>query len=141
MVRTDDYLRDLCHGLGELLRDVRPIAVSVEVERIELPTSVAVPLGLLTNELVTNAFKYAFPHDRGGLIRMSLKWVDTARAELIVADDGVGYSGEPRPGLGTRLTTPFARQLGGTIAREIDDPGCRVVVNFPLGQPNRTQDR
>lgn len=140
MVRTDDYLRDLCHDLGELLRDVRPIVVSVEAERVELPTSVVVLIGLLTNEVVTNAFKYAFPHDRGGIIRVSLKRVDAARAELSVADDGVGCSGEPRPGLGTRLTTLLAHQLGGTIARETADPGCRVVVNFPLGQPNRTQD-
>src|SRR5918999_632946 len=83
-VRIDDYLRDLCHGLGELLRDVRPVAVSVEAERIELPTSVAVPLGLLTNELVTNAFKYAFPDDRGGTIRVILKRVGASWAELRV---------------------------------------------------------
>ena len=133
-VRTDDYLRDLCHDLGELLRDVRPIAVSVEAERIELPTSVAVPLGLLTNELVTNAFKYAFPDDRGGTIRVSLRRADATWAELSVADDGVGCSGEPRQGLGTMLTALLSRQLGGTIAREATGPGCRVVVKFPLDQ-------
>ena len=134
MVRTDDYLRDLCHGLGELLRDVRPIAVSVEAERIELPTSIAVPLGLLANELVTNAFKYAFPDDRGGTIRVILKRVDATWAELRVIDDGVGCTGEPRQGLGTRLTALLARQLGGTIAREAAGPGCRVVVRTPLRQ-------
>ena len=134
VVRTDDYLRDLCHGLGELLRDVRPIAVSVEAERIELPTSIAVPLGLLANELVTNAFKYAFPDDRGGTIRVILKRLDTTWAELRVIDDGVGCTGEPRQGLGTRLTSLLARQLGGMIAREAAGPGCHVVVRIPLGQ-------
>jgi two-component sensor histidine kinase len=133
VVRTDQYLRDVCHGLGELLRDVRPIAVTVEAEPIELPTSVAVPLGLLTNELVTNAFKYAFPHDHGGTIRVSLKRVDSTWAELSVVDDGVGYSGGARQGLGTRLTTLLSRQLSGTIAREPADPGCRVTIRFPLG--------
>ncbi len=132
VVRTDDYLRDLCHGLGELLRDVRPIVVSVDAERIELPTSVAVPLGLLTNELVTNAFKYAFPDNRGGTIRVSLKRVDTVCAELSVSDDGIGCSDSPRQGLGTRLTALLSRQLGGTIARDTASPGCRILITFPL---------
>jgi two-component sensor histidine kinase len=114
------------------LRDVRPIVVSVDAEHIELPTSVAVPLGLLTNELVTNAFKYAFPGDRGGTIRVSLKRVDTVCAGLSVSDDGVGCSGSPRQGLGTRLTALLSRQLGGTIARDAAGPGCRVLVTFPL---------
>ncbi len=138
-VRVDDYLHDLCHGLGELLRDVQPIAVTVRAEQIKLPTSVAIPLGLLTNELVTNAFKYAFPGDREGTIQVSLKRVDETWAELSVADDGVGCTGEPRQGLGTRLTTLLSRQLGGTIAREPVNPGCRVVVRFPLREENRAQ--
>jgi two-component sensor histidine kinase len=131
LVHVDAYLQDLCQGLGELLRDVRPIAVRVDAERMELPTSVAVHLGLLTNELVTNAFKYAFPNGRGGTIQVGLSVSDGTSAQLSVVDDGIGCPDGPPQGLGTRLTTLLARQLGGTIHREVD-AGCRVVVTFPL---------
>jgi two-component sensor histidine kinase len=131
-VRTDKYLRDLCQGLGELLRDVRPIAVNVEAEAIELPTAIAVPLGLLTNELVTNALKYAFPGEGGGTIQIELKRMDAGSAVLSVSDDGVGYPAQAREGLGSRLTTLLSRQLGATIRRETAGPGCRVLITFPL---------
>jgi two-component sensor histidine kinase len=132
LVQVDEYIRDLCQGLGELLRDIRPIAVTVDADKMQLPTSVAVQLGLLTNELVTNSFKYAFPNGRGGTIRVTLKAVDETTAQLSVIDDGVGSVDESRQGLGTRLTTLLSRQLGGRITRDTAAPGCRVVVRFPV---------
>ncbi|KFG66507.1 histidine kinase dimerization/phosphoacceptor domain -containing protein [Microvirga sp. BSC39] len=132
-IRLDEYLTDLCDGLREVLCEVRPIELSAMVEEIEVPSASAVPIGLIVNELVTNSFKYAFPDGRPGRISVSLARTDNGHAELVVADDGVGLIQEgSRQGLGTRLTDLLCRQLDGTIRRETDGSGCRVVAEVRL---------
>jgi two-component sensor histidine kinase len=127
-VRLDEYLTNLCEGLRNVLCDVRPIDLVVDVERIEVTSSMAVPIGLIVNELVTNAFKYAFPADRAGMIRVSFRVLEDNRMELKVADDGVGYPVEAGEGLGTRLTNLLCRQLNGTLLREDCSPGSSVTA-------------
>ena len=53
----------------------------------------AIPCGLLVNELVTNAFKHAFPEGRSGCVEISAERLDGRRARVRVADDGIGMSG------------------------------------------------
>jgi two-component sensor histidine kinase len=132
-IRLDEYLTELCSGLRDVLCDVRPIELSATVESIEVPSTTGVPIGLIVNELVTNAFKYAFPDGRPGRISVSLKRRDDGWAELVVADDGVGLThDDSRQGLGTRLTSLLCRQLDGSIRREAGHPGCRVVADVRL---------
>jgi two-component sensor histidine kinase len=133
-VQLDRFLENLCGSLGELLRDIRPIAITVEADPIGVPTRVAVAVGLLANELVTNAFKYAFPNGAGGTIQVLLRQNSEGRAELAILDDGVGFSAEAPQGLGTRLTSLLARQLNGTIERRVPKTGSMTVVSFPLGE-------
>lgn len=68
------------HDLVELCTEVEPIMLDVDT---------AVPLGIILNELVTNALKYAFPEGRAGTLTVSLKEVN-GKLELRVKDDGVG---------------------------------------------------
>lgn len=131
-VRLDEYLTNLCEGLRNVLCDVRPIDLIVDVDRVEVSSTTAVPIGLIVNELVTNAFKYAFPSDHAGKIQVSFRMLEEDRAELTVADDGVGYPAEVREGLGTRLTDLLCRQLNGTIQRQGCNPGSRVTAVVQL---------
>jgi PAS domain S-box-containing protein len=114
------------YGLG-----ARGVELRVEAPGLRLPLDKAVPCGLILTELLTNACKHAFPRGGGGRVT-----VRASRGEgwcqLVVADDGVGLSGEPSPGLGLELVQGLAQsQLGGSLTLQ-GEPGLRVEVRFPL---------
>jgi two-component sensor histidine kinase len=89
-----------------------------------------VAIGMVLNELVTNAAKYAFPGERTGVVRVSFAKAD-GNWRLTVADDGVGLkSDKPGKGLGTRLIEAFARQAGGSISAGAG-PGTTVILDLP----------
>jgi two-component sensor histidine kinase len=124
-----EYLEGLCHQLAELLSGLRPIAIVPEVEDIKLPNAIAVPVGLVVNELVTNALKYAFPGESGGTIRVKLE--RTHSLTLIVQDNGAGCEELPSAGTGTRLVKLLVERLQGSISRQSREPGCAVVAHLP----------
>jgi two-component sensor histidine kinase len=138
-VEMRSYLEGLCGHLGDSLRDVRPIAVEVDSDDVHLRTEQAVPLGLIVNELVTNALKHAFPDDRSGAVRVVLR--NTNSLALTVEDNGVGCPRGRHERLGSRLTRLLAEQLKAKLAWEEAGPGCRICVeffpNYPIaGTPN-----
>jgi PAS domain S-box-containing protein len=97
----------------------RPIEAIVDAADVRLPVALAIPCGLIINELVTNALKHGFPNGRGGKIRVLLRRGDDRRVELVVADDGVGMATTPDPAhaksLGLDLVYTFAEQLEAQI--------------------------
>jgi two-component sensor histidine kinase len=108
-----EYLTDCCRHLADALRDVRPIAVNVEADPIYLPSDKAVSVGLMVNELATNAFKYAFPDDQAGTITVRFRNKSARELELIVEDDGKGCPEGAKEGLGSRIVRLLAQQLSG----------------------------
>ena len=126
-----DYLEDICGNLGDSLRDLRPVAVKVNVEPIMVETDKAVPLGLIVNELVTNCFKYAFPGNSEGEVEVTLRRAGKNEVELTVRDNGIGCTSLDE-GLGSRLVRLLVQQLGGTISREAAKPGCVVTAKLAL---------
>jgi two-component sensor histidine kinase len=129
-VEMKQYLEELGTDLGAALRGVRPVAVRVVAEPIYLPTDRAVAIGIIVNELVTNAFKYAFPDDRAGAVTISLGR-SAQGVELRVADNGVGYQLSETGGLGSRLVRLFAQQFGGTVDRQEVEQGASFVITLP----------
>jgi two-component sensor histidine kinase len=114
------------YGIGKLIR----IELDIASERLSLET--AIPCGLLLNELVTNAFKHAFPDGRKGTLRVSFA-ADGAGRRLAVEDDGVGLPAGADPAavetLGLKLVDVLARQLGGRVEFR-SGKGTRVSVIF-----------
>ncbi|MEW6750097.1 MAG: histidine kinase dimerization/phosphoacceptor domain -containing protein [Candidatus Latescibacterota bacterium] len=128
------YLRHLTSDLA-CVHPARgqPIGIVVEAEGVELDLDVAVPCGLIVNELVTNALKHAFPDPRGGTIRVSLGWSGD-RWALGVEDDGVGGAGQgegQEETLGLRLVRILSEQLHGSVCVCSGAGGTRTVVSFP----------
>ena len=128
-VELSDYLHALCGSLGQRREGV---AVATDLVRAAMPHERAVPLGLIVNELVTNALKHAFPANRPGTVTVSFHATAGGEGVLGVRDDGVGM-GPPRPGsLGTELVRRLVQQCGGRMHQEALDPGTAITVRFPL---------
>lgn len=119
--------------------DPARIALAIKAGTVQLPISVAIPCGLVVNELISNAMKHAFPAGRMGGIDVKLDYNGRSDAagdwvELSVSDDGVGLPdsvdlarGET---LGLQLVTLLASQLHGTLEVRRSDP-TRFVLEFP----------
>ena len=108
------------------------IVLKTEIESELLPTDRAIPIGLIVNELVTNAIKYAFPGEAKGTVTVTLKRAQ-GELRLTIADDGQRL--DPRrgdSGLGGRLVDGFSQQLGGQIERKSDSQGTTVHLVLPL---------
>jgi chemotaxis protein methyltransferase CheR len=132
-VDAASYLEALCRELIESVQKENGISISLktDIESEPLPVDRAIPLGLIVNELVTNAVKYAFPSETRGTIAVTLKRIP-GELRLTVADDGQGA--DPRradSGLGGRLVETFARQLGGQVERESSNKGTIVCLTLP----------
>lgn len=133
------YLGNLCGHLGDGLRDVRPIAVRVDAAEVYLPAEQAAPLGLIVNELVTNALKHAFPDGRAGTIDVTLR--TEGALTLCVKDNGIGFQSGGREGLGSRLTRLLTQQLGAQIVWEPCNVGCEVRLVFSRAEVVRASAR
>lgn len=142
---TSDDVRSVELGgyLGSLIEDLEAsmntighgARVRLEVENLAVATDKAVSIGVLLTELVTNAFKYAYPGRRDGEVRVRFRRLESGRAELSVEDDGVGWSGEGEiqgTGLGSRIVKAMASNLGGSVVYDKRDPGTRVSLTFEL---------
>ena len=137
------YLDDLCRDLVASVdrEGDRAIVLKTDIESVLLPTDRAIPIGLIVNELVTNAVKYAFPGESSGTVTVVLKRVP-GELRLTVADDGKGV--DPRradSGLGGRLVEGFAQQLGGQVERESGSQGTTVRLIFPSREELRSSAR
>lgn len=107
------------------------IRVETKLEPLSIGRDQALSVGLIINEIVSNAFKHAFASKSEGRLMVELSR-EGENARLLIEDDGPGYSpGNGRKGMGSRLIAGFVAQLGGVL--NIDaSRGTTVVVTFPL---------
>ena len=147
-VEMGAHLRQFCVHLAESLgAEARGIALLVDAEEIRLPAAQAVPLALIVNELVTNAFKHGFADEapNGSRVTISLYRGTEDTYALTVADNGSGPGTEGRredspsndgvqgpaagSGLGRQLIATLVRQIGGSVVQERDG-GWRTRIAF-----------
>jgi PAS domain S-box-containing protein len=130
-----EYLRELSALLEDSYKAAPGIGLFLDLESISVTIDLAIPCGLVLNELVSNALKYAFPGGGKGVIKVSLR-SDAGRAiHLTVSDNGVGLPEgfSPRQDGKLGMQTLFAlveHQLRGKI-EFVNDSGLTVDVQFP----------
>lgn len=136
-VALDEYLAALVTELDNSMRAAgHRTRTTLHLESLYVPPDKAVSVGMIVTELLTNAYKYAYPDGREGEVRVIVRRETHSEAELLVEDDGIGWSGEGRPqgtGLGTRIVRSMAVNLGTEIIYLKDRPGTRVSLKLPIG--------
>jgi two-component sensor histidine kinase len=133
VVDMRDYLEGLAAELGMSLCADGVLSLSVKVEALQLPPDTAVALGVVVAELATNACKYAYPPGHSGEVRITLVETAQGHAQLVVADDGEGFSPDDPSkgtGLGRTVISAMARNLSGTFRFEPQEHGARAVLDF-----------
>lgn len=133
-VQVGDYLEGIATTLtSSLLGETSKIHIRVEAEPLAVTAEHAVTLGLIVNELATNAVKYAFPSGEGQ-IALGFGHRD-GEVVLTVSDDGVGLAATASLGagsnMGSRFVDAFTRQLGGKLARATGESGSTFTVRLP----------
>jgi len=137
-----EYARELVEGLykpkaGEPGR----ISIEMDLDPIEIDIERAVPCALILNELLSNAFKYAFPDGRDGKIIVRFRESRPGSLDLAVEDNGIGLPAgrlvaQDTRSLGLRIVGILTKQLDGSIEQEAF-PGTRIVLRFPMVQRQR----
>jgi two-component system, sensor histidine kinase PdtaS len=131
------YLHELCKDLEDMVSG-RPLVIECDADSRPLYMQQAVLLGLIVNELVTNAVKHAFPDGRAGRVRVSLKAL-TGELRLSVEDDGVGFGNGTWNGTdmgqGQELVRGLAHELDGNLEIESTARGSSIRLRFPLTTP------
>jgi two-component sensor histidine kinase len=131
-VLLNQYLDALLEDLRRSAEGNKMSRLTLQAEQIEIDPDRAVAIGIIVNELVMNAVKYAYP-DCAGPIHVDLNTQDDDIL-LSISDDGVGLNGKSDPrstGMGQRIVSAMASKLEATVERDPDHVGTRIVVKFP----------
>lgn len=124
------FIEEMINDLQPGLIGLRPIVLRAEAEDARLSSGRAVTIGLMVNELVTNAVRFAFADEEAGNILVLFRRCEAGFC-LEVIDDGKGFRSEARTGsVGQRMLRALVAQLEGTI-EWAGPPGTRVSVSFP----------
>lgn len=134
------YIKKLVHSLNSSLNhSMNKVAITCEIDEITLDVSQVVPVGIILNETVTNALKYAFPDHQRGHINVLVKHVG-AFIEIKISDDGVGLPKDFNPTtsntLGITLLEGLIKQLEGTFSIE-NNHGLTIFLKFPFKVYNK----
>jgi two-component sensor histidine kinase len=130
-VMLNQYLDALLGDLRRSAEGNRMSRLTLKADMIEIDPDRAVAIGIIVNELVMNAVKYAYP-DGPGPIDVDLH-VQGDDLVLSIADNGVGLNGKTDPrstGMGQRIVAAMASKLEASVERDPDHAGTRIVVRF-----------
>jgi two-component sensor histidine kinase len=131
-----EYLREI---IGDLEQTVAPCDIQFEApEAIQMAGDRAILVGLVVNELVSNAGKHAYPDCPSGTIWVRVILRPPQQSILIsVHDEGVGlppgYDPATSKRLGTRMVNALSKQLGGEVTRPVSRLGTHFALSIPLG--------
>jgi len=134
-INYGNYLQRLSKRLLLAMRgrDTK-IGLELDVENINLNIDTAVPLGLIVNEILTNALKYAFKAEEAGVIYIELKQLEDTQFKLQIGDNGCGFSNtldfKSATSLGLMLISKLTKQLNGSIKRLSKDKGTHYLLHF-----------
>lgn len=130
-----EYAKVLAENiLGSYGNPAIPVRLETDLDPVVLSVDLALPCGLILNELVSNAFKHGFPNGSKGEIRLSVHPEAGGKYKLCVQDNGVGIPADLKiaeyKSLGMRLVKSLARQIGASFEVVRLQPGTSAILRF-----------
>ncbi|KAF2517128.1 tetratricopeptide repeat-containing sensor histidine kinase [Flavobacterium foetidum] len=127
------YIYELISNMKECFNTDDKINFVLNTEKVYLDVAQAVPLGLIINEAINNAIKYAFPADRKGEVKIVLKNIGYNNYELLIMDNGIGlpdgFDEIERDSLGMNLMMGLTDQIDGIFEMKSDN-GLKLKITF-----------
>lgn len=131
-IEMKDYFLSLSESILYSFSAEKRIHLEIPMEKLDLDVDTAIPLGLIINELLTNALKYAFPNTKNGMITINLEKQNNAILHLEFSDNGIGKSEIIQgTGFGGQLISLLTNQLNGTM-KEILENGTTIIFDFKI---------
>ncbi|MCB0751596.1 MAG: sensor histidine kinase, partial [Ignavibacteriae bacterium] len=131
-----EYIQNLTNYIFSSYTNNKKIRMAIEAEEIKLNIDTAVPCGLIINELVSNAMKYAFPENfkiEKPVIKVAIKRLDELKYSLIISDNGIGipedYDQRQSKSLGLQLVNSLVAQIEGDL-KVISEKGIEYRIVF-----------
>jgi len=132
LVNIQDFVERLTQDLLEFhASEEREILISQEIDSISITIDQAVPLALIINEVITNAYKHAFPENRDGLVTVKIKSID-GKVNTVISDNGIGFNFEniQSGSIGIDIIDGLCEQLDGEMKYD-NSNGTTFTMSFP----------
>jgi two-component sensor histidine kinase len=136
-INFKDYIDNLITNLVYSYRVGSNVIINKDIQDIDLPLDYAIPCGLILNELVTNALKYAYPNNKKGMVNISILKNNENLIEMYIADNGIGlpkdFSIESTETLGLSLVHTLVDQIDGKLSVK-NEVGTKFLIIFEVKQ-------
>jgi two-component sensor histidine kinase len=133
LVNMKKYISELAEYLEASFNMSRQVRFDLRLQALELDISQAIPIGLILNEAITNAIKYAFPHKENGLVSIALEGHNENMILLEINDNGIGlppsFDVTQSKSMGLRLMKGLIKQIGGKLVIK-SEHGVRIRIEF-----------
>jgi PAS domain S-box-containing protein len=127
-----NYIHNLIDSIQNIFSEKKQISIHKQIDEFNILANSAITLGIIINELLTNAFKYAFPKKAQGTISLSIKKIGN-QVTVIVHDNGIGIDDtiqkNTSSGFGLTIVKMLVEQLNGTYTAEKDN-GTKSIIHF-----------
>lgn len=134
-IELKPYLEELCAFLIRSTKEHEDqVQLQLNIPDCKLNIDTIIPLGLIINEIVTNALKYGLPGEENGCIQLQLQKLSRTEYQMKISDNGLGFSdsitAQNSKSLGLKLIRNLARQLMGEIEKLPESPGTHYRLLF-----------
>ena len=134
LINFKEYIQTLIKEISSVYNSNKNTETIIEMDELFFDVDTAIPLGLIANELVTNAYKYAFKEKDNGTLNIKITKEDNANYKLTISDNGNGFLEKINinkiSSLGLRLVSRLTKQLHGKLSINDSKSGASVEVVF-----------
>ena len=132
-INMPGYIHELTDYLRDCFNTPKSLRFNLQVEPVELNLSYCMPLGLILNEAITNAIKYAFPGNKNGIINIALKHIQGNNLLLSISDNGIGlpqnFDDVNAQSMGMKLMRGLSEDIDGKF-KVTGNNGTTIIVEF-----------